>query len=555
MNSQPRSDNKTKSCERVIVIGLDGGTLRLLRPMVERGELPNLARLMDQGAWGELASTVPPVTAPAWATFATGTNPGKHGVFDFQIESPGQEQRTWISSQDVLGSKFWELLAQKGLRTGLINLPLTYPPQPIHGFTISGMLTPSASNGFTFPPELQQKVLQVAPDYVTDVDLLTSEWHYHDLDSLNELVDRLSQALEQRHVLMRHLVDEQTSDVLVFVITELDRVQHLMFKLLTNPDVSDGWAELRQHALDLYRQADKAIGTLGAQMDEHTVTFVVSDHGFGPLNKRLNLNAWLASHGWLQFSGSKSWIRKTLKQIAKASGLGRWLPQKWRANLRKDLSARACINWPATVAYSGTPLEQGIRINLQGREPEGVVAPGTPYETLCDEIAQALVEIRDPETNAPIIDRVYRRDELYQGPQAARAPDLIFSLNDYQCNLAEGLPDQELFEPFPFPWAGYHDPHGILVMAGGPVQKAGYRRGANIADIAPTILHLLGTPIPRYMDGRVLKENLSPEWLAQHPIIYQETQAQDQDLAEQDSYTDQDAEQIKERLRSLGYLG
>jgi predicted AlkP superfamily phosphohydrolase/phosphomutase len=539
----------------VIVIGLDGGTLRLLRPMVERGELPNLARLMDRGVWGELASTVPPVTAPAWATFATGTNPGKHGVFDFQIEAPGQEQRTWISSQDVLGSKFWELLAQNGLRTGLINLPLTYPPQPIQGFTVSGMLTPSLSSQFTFPAELQREVLQVAPDYVTDVDLLTSEWHYHDLDSLNELVDRLSQALEQRHLLMRYLADERTWDVLVFVITELDRVQHLMFKLLTNSEVSGEWADLRRRALDLYRQADEAIGTLSAKMDEQTVTFIVSDHGFGPLNKRLNLNAWLASQGWLQFSGSKSWIRKTLKQIAKKSGLDRWVPQKWRANLRKDLSAHACIDWPATVAYSGTPLEQGIRINLRGREPQGVVVPGTPYETLCDEIAGRLVEIRDPETKAPIIDQVYRREDLYQGSEAARAPDLIFSLNDYQCNLSEGLPDQRLFEPFPFPWAGYHDPNGILVMAGGPVQQAGYRPGANIADIAPTILHLLGTPIPRRMDGRVLGENFTAEWLAQHEIAYQETDPQEQALAEQDSYTDQDAEQIEERLRSLGYLG
>jgi predicted AlkP superfamily phosphohydrolase/phosphomutase len=539
----------------VIVIGLDGGTFRLLRPMVERGEMPHLAQLMDQGVWGELASTVPPVTAPAWATFATGKNPGKHGVFDFQIDSPGQEGRTWISSRDVIGHKFWELLAQKGLRTGLINLPLTYPPQPIQGFTVSGMLTPSTSNEFTYPAELQAEVLKVAPNYVTDVDLLTSEWHYHDLDSLNGLVDQLSQALEQRHALVRHLADEHEWDVLVFVITELDRVQHLMFKLLTDLDVSGEWAALRQRAQDLYRQADEAIGTLHARMDERTVTFIVSDHGFGPLNKRLNLNAWLAGRGWLRFAAGTSWVRKTLKQIAKASRLDRWVPQALRSSLRQDLSAHACIDWAATVAYSGTPLEQGVRINLQGREPSGIVAPGAPYETLCAEIAQALLEIQDPETGTPIIDRVYRRDELYVGLQAARAPDLIFSLNDYQCNLSEGLPEQCLFEPFPFAWAGYHDPHGILVASGGPVQSAGYQRGADMADIAPTILHLLGTPVPRDMDGRVLEELLADEWVARHPIVYQEVEAQDQDLDEQDSLSEQHAKLVQERLRNLGYLG
>lgn len=540
---------------RVIVIGLDGGTWRLLGPMMDNGRMPHMARLTQGGVWGELASTVPPVTAPAWATFSTGTNPGKHGVFDFQIQVPGQEKRVLISSQDVRGPKFWELGGKEGIRTGLINLPLTYPPEPIQGFVISGMLTPDLESSFTFPPTLQEQVFRVAPEYVTDVDLLTSDWHYYGQASLHALVARLSAALEQRHLLVKHLVREQQWDVLVFVMTELDRAQHLLFKLLVDPDVPGAWADLRRQTLDLYHLADDTIGSLCEMTDDRTTVFIVSDHGFGPLDKRINLNAWLSSQGWLEFSGGKSLLRKSLKWVVKASGLDRWIPQHWRQSVRQDLSVHSCIDWSATTAYSGTPLEQGIRINLQGREPWGIVEPGLQYEDLCEQIAQKLLCIQDPARGTPIVDRVYRREELYQGPEAARAPDLIFSLGDYRCIPSEGLPDQPLFETFPFPWAGYHNPQGIFAVAGHCIESSGHLDNIHIADIAPTILHLLGVPVPCDMDGRVLSELLSADWLTENPIEYQADETADVAWGTQQVYTENDFDRVEDRLRGLGYLG
>jgi predicted AlkP superfamily phosphohydrolase/phosphomutase len=543
------------SRDRVIIIGLDGGTFRFLQPLMADGHMPNLKRLVEEGAWGELASTIPPVTAPAWATFATGKNPGKHGVFDFQVYAPGQKQRSFMSSHDVRGDKFWNLLGQEGLRTGLINLPLTYPPEPIQGFVVSGMLTPSLESQFTFPAELQVEVLRVAPEYVTDVNLLTSEWHYYDLASLRSLVAELSASLQQRHLLVQYLASQQTWDALVVVITELDRAQHLLYKLLEDAGITGPWRELRQQAIALYRQADETIGSLRQMMDDRTTLLVVSDHGFGPLDRRFNLNVWLAQNGWLKFGSGKSLLRSSIKRVAKGSGLDKLIPETWRRRARDDFSAYNCIDWSATLAYSGTPLEQGVRINLQGREPLGIVEPGTEHETLRAEIAQQLLQIRDPKRGTQIIDRVYPCEELYDGPAMQQAPDLVFSLNDYRCILSEGLPDQPLFDEFPFPWAGYHNPQGIFVAAGHRVEPIGYLANAHIADIAPTVLHLLGVPIPRDVDGRVLSELLSPSWMAANPVSYREAADERSIEFTKDAYADEDVSLIEDRLRRLGYLG
>jgi len=539
---------------RVIVVGLDGGTFSLLKPLMDAGRMPHLAGLLAKGTWGALASTIPPVTAPAWASFATGTNPGKHGVFDFQVRAPGQKERTLVSGRDVRGPKFWQRLGERGLRTGLINLPLTYPPEPLSGFVVSGMLTPGPESAFTYPAELRQTVFQVAPSYVTDVDLLTSEWRYHDLSSLRSLIERLDQALEQRRLLAQHLAREQAWDVLVYVITELDRVQHLLYKLLADDTVTGSWADLRQHAMELYERADRSIGDLAEIAGEDTTWFVVSDHGFGPLDKRLNLNAWLASQGWLKFAGGTSTLRKVGKWAVKTSGLDRLIPEKWRQSARQELSAYACIDWGATSAYSGTSLEQGIRINLKGREPRGTVEPGAQYEELCTQIAQALLQIVDPEHGRPIVDRVYRRDELYRGPEAARAPDLVFSLGDYRCILSEGLPDQPLFAPFPFPWAGYHTPQGVFGASGPLIEPLGEVQGVHIADLAPTLLHLFGAPIPGELDGRVLGELLNPGWLAAHPVEVQAAAEEPVSVPRAGTYDPDDEARLKDRLRSLGYI-
>ena len=131
---------------RFLVIGIDGGTFDLIRPWAEAGDLPNLARLMAEGVHGPLESTLPPVTAPAWSTFATGKNPGKHGVFDFILPMGGRYDL--VNATSIHAPTLWQIISEAGLKCGVMNVPVTYPPAPINGFVIGGMLSP-VSGAFT----------------------------------------------------------------------------------------------------------------------------------------------------------------------------------------------------------------------------------------------------------------------------------------------------------------------------------------------------------------------------------------------------------------------
>ena len=136
-----------KGKNKLLVIGIDGGTFDIILPMIHAGRLPNLGRLLSNGAYGTLLSTIPPVTAPAWSSFVMGSNPGQHGVFYFfrkEGKSDGaKSERVLMNLRNIEGIPFWRVLNRYGNKAGLINIPLTYPPDNVDGFMISGMLVPT----------------------------------------------------------------------------------------------------------------------------------------------------------------------------------------------------------------------------------------------------------------------------------------------------------------------------------------------------------------------------------------------------------------------------
>ena len=137
--------------QRVLIIGLDGGTFDLIQPWARQGYLPNLRRLLEEGTSTELLSTFPPVTSPAWPSFMTGMNPGKHSVFDFiRARSTGYDM---VNSTSIQQPTLWDHLSAAGFRVGVMNVPVTYPPRPINGFIITGLLSPNQGN-ICYPPDL-----------------------------------------------------------------------------------------------------------------------------------------------------------------------------------------------------------------------------------------------------------------------------------------------------------------------------------------------------------------------------------------------------------------
>jgi predicted AlkP superfamily phosphohydrolase/phosphomutase len=198
---------------------------------------------------------------------------------------------------------------------------------------------------------------------------------------------------------------------------------------------------------------------------------------------------------------------------------------------------------------------EGIEINLRGRQPEGIVAPGVEFESLAADIVAALRAATDPGTGEPIVAEVYRKEEIYHGPYLDIAPDIVLVLGPGHKAGIESATDittPVAFGDLPRDLSGVHTMDGIFIAHGPGIRRGATLNGGQIVDLAPTILHLAGQLVPANMDGRVLTEILEPEYVAGRPIRYT-----DEDLAQVSGgalVSDEDEAQMRDKLRGLGYI-
>lgn len=283
---------------RVVLVGLDGATFALLRPWVEEGHLPMLARMMREGAWGPLASTIPPSTPPAWTSMVTGVYPGRHGIFGFVKPRPGSYDLDVVTSADRRHPALWTWLSAAGLRSLVVDVPFTYPPDPLCGVMVAGgMGTPDVACPFVSPPSLKEAILRECGPYPLDI--------YPRGDPL-ALLDDARRLVEHRVRLARFLDRVAPWDFMMLVLVAPDRVQHVVWHYLDprHPRYrADEATRLQPAILDFYRSVDDAVATLVDLAGPQARVLIVSDHGFGPLERRVSLARWLADQGLIEVGG------------------------------------------------------------------------------------------------------------------------------------------------------------------------------------------------------------------------------------------------------------
>lgn len=554
---------------RIAIIGLDGGTFDLIRPWAEAGHLPTLARLMREGSWGELRSTMPPITAPAWSSFITGKNPGKHGLIDFVFRRPDSYAVSPVNASLRQGRSLWSLLSEAGRRVIVVNVPLTYPPEPVNGVIISGLLTPSEQSDFTYPPELAQ-------------DLREEGYQIHAPQSYAKGdIDRFLRSIygttEIQLDTLQRLMQNERWDFLMYVFRGTDRLQHGLWHFMdpTHPlHEAPGSAQYQDAILEYYQYIDRYLDDLMTQLDERTLLILMSDHGAGPFHKYIHMNNWLMRWGLLRLKKSlPTRLKKAMFDLGITPlniynillhlGLGGLKGKVTKGKGEKKLSRLFLsfkdVDWAKTRAYSLGNAGQ-LWINLRGREPMGTVAPGSEYTAVRQEVIERLKELEDPETSERLVevpstrDTIYTREELFQGPYVEQMPDIVFvpkgfrylSFGEYEfasnrlVDVSHGI-------------TGWHRREGMVLLHGAPVQAGAQLQDARIEDVAPTVLHLMGQPVPADVDGRVLTEALRPDWVREKGIA----QVSDQDSATPSSvdFSPADEEAVRQRLRDLGYLG
>lgn len=480
-----------RSNGRVVLLGIDGATFYLLDPLLAAGRLPRLSALLAQGARGPLLSTIHPLTPAAWTSCVTGLNPGKHGIFDFRRRRHDSYEMEFVNARRRDGAPLWRLLAQAGWRSGIFNVPMTYPPDDLDGFIVSGMDTPSISSNFTYPAELRARLLAGVPDYAIDLDDATDDEAAF-LARLDVLADGQRKAIE-------FLIGEYPDlDFLMAVLVATDRLHHTFWHYLDPAQPayhSPGAAAAQAAQQRIWQGIEQTLGNLQEWAGPDATFVIISDHGFGILDKDVYMNRFLLDEGLLAFKGAA----------------------------QKGQRFAEVVDWPQTRAYS-FGFFGNISLNLRGREPQGVVEQGREAEELKAHVSERLLDLRDPADGRPLVDRVYRREELYSGPYVPDAPDLLVVMRNYAYMTRDGyegvtgvLLGPPALRKGRLPHSGNHRPDGVFIMAGPGVQPGVHLSGASIMDVAPTVLYAAGLPAPAAMDGRVLSEAFSRERLLADP--------------------------------------
>jgi predicted AlkP superfamily phosphohydrolase/phosphomutase len=525
---------------------------------------------MQDGAWGELRSTIPPMTAPAWTSFATGKNPGKHGLYDWIGRDRDSYDVSPLTAQHIAEPTLWSLLSDSKRRLCVFNVPMTYPPQPVNGLMVSGMPAPSTRVTITYPPSLLEEIQQVVGEYL----LYPDPGQAYSDAGVDAFLERLYRTTETRLRTLDYLREREAWDFLMVVFNGTDTVQHALWKYMSpahplhDPTKAERYGDAILH---YYQFIDEALGRLLDSLDDDTVLLIMSDHGFGPFHKFIHVNNWLRQQGWLRLKRTpKTRGKSALFRLGFApmpiynflmrlglGGLKREVVRGEGQGLLKMLFLSFDdVDWQRTVAYSLGNIGQ-IYLNVRGREPLGTVAPGAEYETLRDEIIERLQELRDPETGEAVVQEIYRREEIYNGPALERAADILFipTRMEYFGFGEYEFGSNRIIEAMKRGISGTHRMNGVLLLHGKPVRPGGQIKGASLCDLAPTILHLMGKPVLSDMDGRVLTEALMPRYADLSCIRYVDLEQNGQKPPLGPGLDTEAEAIIVERLRNLGYVG
>jgi len=547
---------------KIFVLGLDGATFDLIIPWVKNEKLPTFKKIMDNGSYGSLISTIHPLTAPAWSSFITGMNPGKHGLYDFVRRRIGSYKRDVVNASLRSGDSIWKILSEKGKKVCAINVPMTYPPEEVNGYLISGIDTPDMNSNYTYPESFAQ---EIADQHLIAVDT-SGKSHEKYLNSSLE-------AVERRFKVMNRSFMKEEFDFFMKVINETDSVQHCFWEFMEkgNNPFSDA-------IFKIYNKIDILLGEFLKILPQDYTLIIMSDHGAGPIKKVFHLDTYLNKLGLLNYrkKESTSFLKSLFKNIMKKTLYlsQRYLPASIKARLKKMSNFRSDvesflefseIDWSSTKAYS-IGNQGNICINLKGREPQGVINPGNEYDNLCQMIISHLEELKDPETMEKAVEKVYRREELYHGPNLELAPDLLIRWKD---DLY--LSKKEFTSSHNVLWSKYtkfgrysskydmyqtgtHKINGVVIFYGKNIKKGSNLQGAKIIDLAPSILYLLNEPIPESMDGKVLTSVIDNNFLKANPIKYQDDSGEMKTKSKRVFFSKKDEEKVRERLKELGYM-
>ncbi len=477
---------------RVLIIGIDGGTWKVLDRAIEAGYMPNLKNLKESGAAGILESTMPAITPAAWGSFQTGKNPGRTGVFDFTRWDRETKERKIVSSRD-LGRTVWDIAGKAGRKVGVVNVPMTYPPKEINGYMVTGVLTPDTNSKFTHPEGLRKEILKQVPGY--HVFNLQNVRNGSPHERFEAFLDDMAAIIEARTEVARVVLEKEKLDLFMVHYFASDVVQHVMWGYI-DPDCPHYDVVKAELVLSrFYSALDREIGKIVDLFGQGAV-FIVSDHGFQRHEKRFNLGNWLVEKGFMEVDEEAFEIPKHVEGIRKVDPLNlrRFIPHGVRKKVAGEKDEKDRYEWEGSKVYSMGRSGEGFIYLLEDDDKCRMAT--------ARRIKEGLEQVSDGDRL--VVSSVLTKEEVFSGNRLGWMPDLIVvPAAGYTCT---GFYQHEMDrfhivnteDDFHM---GRHHRDGILVANGkgiAPVQDL----RTSIMDIAPTVLAYLGIDIPGDMDGK-----------------------------------------------------
>lgn len=484
---------------RVIAIGLDGATWDLIRPWAHEKKLPTFRQLIQEGAWGQLESTVPPLSPSAWNSVFTGVKPTKHGIFSFVKRKRDSYFIRPIGVRDIKATTMWQLLSERNIRSVFLNVPFAYPPVNFNGLMTTGLGTPSNHSAYTYPPNLKNKILRLFPDYRIDF----NEDKILRARDLSFVVDEVLTVTNTHINAFKYLYaqEKKISKVFFIVLRSLDVIQHYF------------WDD-RELILKVYQQADEFINWCIENKEKKDILLVCSDHGFRRVDKRIYINQWLETEGFLKRSTSRISHKRRLLPSAEllhnlliALGLRKLI---WRIKHSKHLEKLmrlfpssqllnpSIVKWDETDAYYLEGSAGILQINLHGREAKGKISTKLFNETR-EQVIKNLSILTDPETDRKVFKFVKKGEEIYGC--SGECPDIVA----YPCEgytIQGGFSKSSQIFENETRRNGDHDVKGVFCVYGEPIRNK-VLRDVKVWDVAAVVLTGIGLDIPNNFDGRV----------------------------------------------------
>jgi predicted AlkP superfamily phosphohydrolase/phosphomutase len=540
-----QSDKKNAG-QKVLIIGLDGATFDVLGPIMDQGLMPNMKYIVETGTSGILNSTKPPITPAAWTTFMTGMGPGRHGVIDFERYDPMTNQLSFNSTFQIKEKTIWQILSEKDFRVGSLHLPMTYPPQKVNGFIVSGFETPSINADFTYPKELKDIILKEIPDYS-----YSTNWKRGvrgGKSYFDENLEYFKHNFRQNVRLAKLCTRQYGWDAMMVLFKLVDNIQHKTWKYV-DPRNSGKFPTEQRKVFSCFQVLDECLGELMTLAKENNATILImSDHGHGSLDGRAQPNWLLKDWGYLELTSGlnqlKTRIANTWHRLTKKKG-GRFT--QGNVGIEKDLA----IDWARTkVCVMHAGIYGFLYINLKGRQPGGTVEP-YEYEQLRNELIQKLLAARDEKFNEPVYQDVVKPEEIYKCSREdhPNLPDLMLIPRTGLAVIRKIRGNKAVKWALDGHLGGTHRVEGIFLAHGATV-KPGMKINANIEDITPTLLAMMGLAVPADMEGKALSDIFDPPLQIDYepPKKYQASDGPSQ------IYSEEDQKLLTERLSDLGYL-